>query len=88
MGSERFDTTFVVRGKPPELARTAFGDPMVQDGLIRLRERARFNLELSANALVYTERGLPSDNDYLAEVFNTLSDLADRLDGGSKSSLF
>lgn len=86
IGSERFDSAFMVKGNPPELAQSVFGDPILQDQLIELRQRVNFTLELSGDSLSFTEVGVPRDADYLEAVYNMLSDLADKLDGGSKGS--
>lgn len=88
VGNERFDKSFIVKSSPPEFAPAMLGDPMLQDALLRLREGHSFYLELNAQGITYTEVGRLSNTDFLESAFNVLSDLADRVDGGSKNSMF
>jgi len=88
VGSERFDKSFMVKGNPPEFATGVLGDPNLQDALARVRESHTFNLELSGQSITYTEVGLLRDTDFLESLFNTLNDLADKVDGGAKSGMF
>jgi hypothetical protein len=86
IGDERFDKHFEIRSQPADFAMAALDDGMLRDGLIRLS--GRFVVALNGTSLTYTEPRLLFDVDNLEMLFNILSDLADKLDGGSRKSAF
>jgi hypothetical protein len=86
VGDERFDKHFVIHSQPPEFAPNILADSMLRDSLLKLSRDA--TVELSSSSLSYIESVLQTDVDYLESVFNTMSDLAGKIDGSGQRAKF
>ncbi len=78
IGNPAFDARFVVRSEPADFASTLLGEPGIQAKILEIPDS--FRIELSGTSLKYSKRGLEEDAELLVRLFNTLSDVADRLD--------
>jgi hypothetical protein len=83
-GNLEFDARFTVKSQPPDFAIAAFDDSMVRMGLMEID--GYFHISLQGSSMVYTERGRMRDTTRMEKLFNTLSDLADRVEGKKKGS--
>jgi len=83
-GNLEFDARFTVKSQPPDFAVAAFDDSMVRMGLMEVD--GYFHISLQGSSMVYTERGRLRDSTRLEKLVNTLSDLADRVEGKKKGS--
>ncbi len=77
IGDEAFDARFVVKSNPPDFAIKVLGEPRVQAGVMEIP--GQFRIELEGPSLKYSKRDLEENAEILTRLFNTLSDLADRL---------
>jgi len=79
IGNPAFDTRFVIKSNPPDFAQKILGEARVQMGIISIPDV--FRIELEDSSLEYSKRDLEENAQFLTKLFNTLSDLADRLEG-------
>ena len=86
IGNPEFDSRFVVKSNLSEFAVKVLSDSRVQAGIMDIPGAFRIGLE--GSSLKYSKRGLEDNAEFLIKVFNTLSDLADRLEAfGQGNSL-
>jgi hypothetical protein len=86
IGNEEFDKRFTVKSQPPEFAIDILGsDPMLCDSITRLKT-GWFELKIEGVLLAYREVGRETNPDRLESMFNTLSDLADKVDPRGKGA--
>ena len=78
IGNTAFDARFVIKSNPPDFGVQVLGDPRVQMGIMAIPDV--FRIELEGPSLNYSKRGLEENAEFLTKLFNTLSDLADRLE--------
>ena len=78
IGSPVFDERFVIKSNPPDFARQVLSDARVQMGIMAIPDI--FRIELEGSSLKYSKRDLEENVEFLTRLFNTLSDLADRLE--------
>jgi hypothetical protein len=78
IGNPEFDARYVIKSDPPDFAGKVLSSIAVQTGIMAIQEMSR--IELKGQALEYARRGVAEDPDVLANVFNTLSDLADAIE--------
>lgn len=67
----------MVKSNPPDFAIKVLGEPRVQAGVMEIP--GQFRIELEGPSLKYSKRDLEENAEILTRLFNTLSDLADRL---------
>jgi hypothetical protein len=79
IGNPAFDARFVIKSNPPEFAMNFLGDARVQTEIMEIPDV--FRIELEGPSLRYSKHGLEENADFLTKLFNTMSDLADRLEG-------
>ena len=79
IGNPEFDARFVIKSNPPDLAVRLLADSPVQMEIMDIPDTFRIHLEDSS--LKYSKTNLEENADFLTKLFNTLSDLADRLEG-------
>ncbi len=79
IGNPAFDARFVIKSNPPDFARKLLGEARVQMGIMSIPDV--FRIELEDSSLEYSKRDLEENVEFLTKLFNTLSDLADRLEG-------
>jgi hypothetical protein len=79
IGNPAFDARFVIKSNPPDFAQKILGEARVQMGIISIPDV--FRIELEGSSLEYSKRDLEENAEFLTQLFNTLSDLADRLEG-------
>jgi hypothetical protein len=79
IGNPAFDARFVIKGNPPDFALKFLGEARVQMEIMNIPDA--FRIELKGSSLKYSKRDLEENADFLTKLFNTLSDLADRLEG-------
>jgi len=84
IGNPEFDSRFTVKSAPETFAGVALDDSMTRMGIAEIT--ARFEIELRGSTLTYTERGVITDADRLQKLFDTLSSLADRVEGKKRSA--
>lgn len=77
--NSEFDARFVIKGNPPDFAVKVLGEARVQMGIMDIPDV--FRIELEGSSLKYSKRDLEENAEFLTKLFNTLSDLADRLEG-------
>ena len=78
IGNPEFDKRFVVKSSPADFAIRLLADSPVQTGIMEIP--GTFRIHLEGSSLKYSKTNLEEDADFLAKLFNTLSDLADRLE--------
>jgi hypothetical protein len=79
IGNPPFDARFVIKSNPQEFAMKFLGDAGVQTEIMEIPDV--FRIELEGLSLKYTRHGLEENPDFLTKMFNTMSNLADRLEG-------
>jgi hypothetical protein len=79
IGNPAFDARFVIKSNPPDFAQKILAEPRVQMGIISIPDV--FRIALEGSSLNYSKRDLEENSEFLTKLFNTLSDLADRLEG-------
>lgn len=79
IGTPAFDARFVIKSNPPDFAMKVLGDAWVQMEILDIPDV--FRIELEGSSLKYSKTNLEENADFLAKLFNTLSNLADRLEG-------
>lgn len=79
IGTPAFDARFVIKSNPPDFAMKVLGDARVQMGIMDIPDV--FRIELEGSTLKYSKRDLEENAGFLIKLFNTLSNLADRLEG-------
>ena len=79
IGDPAFDARFVIKSNPPEYAVKVLGEARLLSGIMDIPDSFRIGLE--GPSLEYSMRGLEENVEFLTKLFNTLSDLADRLEG-------
>jgi cbb3-type cytochrome oxidase subunit 3 len=84
IGNPEFDARFVVKSNLPEFAVKVLTDSRVQAGLMDIPHA--FRIELEGPSLKYSKNGLEDNTEFMIKTFNTLSDLADRLEAFDQSS--
>lgn len=81
IGNEAFDKRFTIKSQPPEFAGELLGsDTMLCDRIAGLRKSGWFELRVEGSQMTYRERGTETNPDRLEAIFNTLSDLADKIE--------
>lgn len=78
IGNPEFDSRFVVHSNLSEFAVKVLSDSRVQAGIMDIPHS--FRIELEGSVLKYIKNGLEDNAEFMIKVFNTLSDLADRLE--------
>jgi hypothetical protein len=84
IGNEEFDKRFTVKSQPPEFAVELLGGDLVLCDSIAKLKSGWFELKVEGSQLAYREIGRETDPDRLEAMFNTLNDLAEKIDGRSK----
>ena len=85
IGNEAFDKRFTIKSQPPEFAGELLGgDTMLCDSIAGLRKSGWFELRVEGSQMTYRESGRETNLDRLEAIFNTLCDLADRVDEHGK----
>lgn len=79
VGNAEFDARFVIKSNPPDFAVKVLGEGRVLAGIMDIPDV--FRIELEGSSLKYSKRDLEENAEFLTKLFNTLSDLADRLEG-------
>jgi hypothetical protein len=79
IGNAAFDARFVIKSNPPDFAMKILGDSRAQMGIMDIP--GVFRIELKDSTLEYSKRDLEENAEFLTKLFNTMSDLADRLEG-------
>jgi hypothetical protein len=79
IGNPAFDARFVIKSNPPDFAAKVLGEARLQMAIMSIPDV--FRIELEGLSLTYSKRDLEEDTEFLTRLFNTLSDLADRLEG-------
>ncbi len=74
-----FDARFVIKSNPPDFAMKVLGEAKLQMEIMDFP--GVFRIELEGPSLKYSKRELEENAEFLVKLFNTLSDLADRLEG-------
>lgn len=78
IGNPAFDARFVIKSNPPESAAKILGEARLQMAIMSIPDV--FRIELEGPSLTYSKRDLEENAEFLTRLFNTLSDLADRLE--------
>ena len=79
IGNPEFDKRFIVKSNPADLAVRLLADSPVQTDIMEIP--GTFRIHLEGSSLKYSKTNLEENADFLAKLFNTLSNLADRLEG-------
>ena len=79
IGNPAFDARFVIKSNPPDFAPRVLGEARLQMGIMDIPDV--FRIELEGSSLKYSRRDLEENAEFLTKMFNTLSDLADRIEG-------
>jgi hypothetical protein len=79
IGNPEFDARFVFKSNPPDFAVKVLADSPVQTDIMDIP--GTFRIHLEGSSLKYSKTNLEENADFLAKLFNTLSDMADRLEG-------
>jgi hypothetical protein len=83
IGNEAFDKRFTIKSQPPEFAGELLGgDTVLCDSVARLKKSGWFELRVQGSQMTYRESGRETNPNRLEAIFNTLSDLADRIEHG------
>lgn len=88
IGNEEFDKRFTIKSEPPEFADEILGgDLILCDSIARLKS-GWFELKVEGSQMHYREVGRETNPDRLEAMFNTLSDLANKIDGQKSKGAF
>lgn len=79
IGDEAVDRRFVIKSQPEEFARRLFAAPGLRERLLQVKP---MNLTLEGNELVFEQYGILNDADRLKFLFDLLTDVADKAEGG------
>ena len=78
IGNPAFDARFVIKSNPQEFAMKVLGEAGIQMKIMEIPDVFRIGIE--GPTLEYHKQGLEENAEFLSKLFNTLSDLADRLE--------
>jgi len=82
IGNEEFDKNFNIKSHPPEFVTELLGfDVILREDIAKMRTSGWFELALDNQKLTYRRVGVETDPDRLEALFNTLSNLAGKIDG-------
>ena len=84
IGIPEFDARFVVKSNLSEFAVKVLSDLQVQAGILDIP--GTFRIELEGSSLKHSKHGFEENAEFLIKIFNTLSDLADRLEAFDQGS--
>ena len=79
IGDPAFDKRFVIKSNPPDFAVKLLAEARLQMAIIEIPHE--FRIHLTGSSLVYAREAVEDNAEFLMKLFNTLSDLADRLEG-------
>jgi len=79
LGNPEFDKRFVIKSDPPDFAVRLLANSPVQTKIMEIP--GTFRIHMEGSSLKYSKTNLEENADFLEKLFNTLSDLADRLEG-------
>jgi len=82
--NEEFDKRFTIKSQPPEFAVELLGGDLILCDSIAKLKSGWFELKVEGSQLTYREIGRETNPDRLEAMFNTLSDIAIKIDGQSK----
>ncbi len=78
IGNPEFDGRFVIKSNPPDFAVRILGEARLQSGIMEIP--GVFRIEVKGSSLEYANGGLEENALFLTKLFNTLSDMADRIE--------
>jgi hypothetical protein len=78
IGNPEFDGRFVIKSNPTEFAVRILGEARLQSGIMEIP--GAFRIEVKGPSLEYSKGGLEDNAEFLTKLFNTLSDMADRVE--------
>ena len=79
IGDPAFDKRFVIKSNPPDFAVKLLAEARLQTAILEIPHE--FRIHLTGPSLVYAREAVEDNAEFLTKLFNTLSDLADRLEG-------
>ena len=79
IGEPAFDKRFVIKSNLPDFAVKLLADARPQTAIMEIPHE--FRIHLTGSSLVYAREDAENNADFLTKLFNTLSDLADQLEG-------
>ena len=79
IGEPAFDKRFVIKSNPPDFAVKLLAEARLQTAILEIPHE--FRIHLTGLSLVYAREAVEDNAEFLTKLFNTLSDLADRLEG-------
>ena len=79
IGDPEFDKRFVIKSNPPDFAVKLLAEARLQMAIREIPHE--FRIHLTGSSLVYAREAVEDNAEFLTKLFNTLSDLADRLEG-------
>ncbi len=78
IGEPAFDKRFVIKSNPPDFAVKLLAEARLQMAVMEIPHD--FRIQLTGSSLVYAREDVEDNAEFLTKLFNTLSDLADRLE--------
>ncbi len=79
IGEPAFDQRFIIKSNPPDFAVKLLAEARLQMAIMEIPHE--FRIHLAGSSLVYAREDVEDNVEFLVKLFNTLSDLADRLEG-------
>lgn len=86
IGNEAFDKRFTIKSQPPEFAVELLGGDLILCDSIAQLKSGWFELRVEGSQMTYREVGRETNPERLEAMFNTLTDLAAKIDGQDKGS--
>jgi hypothetical protein len=83
IGDETFDKKFLIQCHPPDFAAQVLGEPALRQKVMTLRHFD--GLEVTGVNVRYLARKIQRDANFLMEVLDLVSDIADRVDHPARS---
>ena len=79
IGNPEFDKRFIIKSNPPDFAVKLLAEARLQTAILEIPHD--FRIHLTGSSLVYAREAVEDNAEFVTKLFNTLSDLADRLEG-------